>query len=76
VVKVPHSEPNPAPPTQVNPLALSVEELARMLSAVGGKKITAEALQADIDAGAPVGAGSKLNLVHYAAWLLREVQAA
>jgi hypothetical protein len=46
-----------------------------MLSAVGGKKITPEALQADIDAGAPVGAGGKLNLVHFTAWLLREVQA-
>jgi hypothetical protein len=62
-------------PTQVNPLALSVEELAKMLSAVGGKKVMVEEVQADIDAGAPVGAGGKVNLVHYTAWLLREVQA-
>ena len=62
-------------PTQVNPQALSVEELARMLSATGNKQVTVEQVQADIDAGAPVGPGGRMNLVHYAAWLLREVQA-
>ena len=73
MVNVPdYQTPNPLP-TQVNPLALSVEELAKMLSAVGGKKVTVEDVQADIDAGAPVGAGGKVNLVHYTAWLLREV---
>ena len=59
----------------VNPLSLTVEEVARMLSAAGGKRVTAEQIQADIDAGAPVGTGGRMNLVHYAAWLLREVQA-
>ena len=61
--------------TKVNPLALSVEEAARMLSAAGGKRITPEQVQADIEAGAPVGADGRINLVHYAAWLVREVQA-
>lgn len=59
----------------VNPLALSIDEVARLLSAAGGRKVTAEQVQADIDAGAPVGAGGRINLVHYAAWLVREVQA-
>jgi len=59
----------------VNPLALSIEEVARLLSAAGGRKVTPEQVQADIDAGAPVGAGGRVNLVHYAAWLVREVQA-
>lgn len=59
----------------VNPLALSVEEMAKILSAGGGRKVTAEQVQADINAGAPVGAGGRMNLVHYAAWLVREVQA-
>ena len=66
---------DPATSTKVNPLALSVEEAARMLSAAGGKRITPEQVQADIDAGAPVGADGRINLVHYAAWLVREVQA-
>jgi hypothetical protein len=49
--------------------------MSRLLSAAGGRKVTPEQVQADIDAGAPVGAGGRMNLVHYAAWLLREVQA-
>ena len=60
---------------KINPLSLSVEETAKMLSAVGQKRITAEQVQADIDAGAPVGVGGKINLVHYTAWLIRELQA-
>ncbi len=62
------------PPTQVNPASLSVEDMSRLLSAAGGRKITPEQVQADIDAGAPVGPGGRMSLVHYAAWLAREVQ--
>ncbi|MEI8197727.1 MAG: hypothetical protein WCI73_17675 [Phycisphaerae bacterium] len=70
------SQTPPPSSTTVNPLALSVEEVARMLSAAGGRRITPEQVQADIEAGAPVGADGRINLVHYAAWLVREVQAA
>lgn len=59
----------------VNPLSLSIEEVSRLLSAAGGRKVTPEQVQADVDAGAPVGVGGRMNLVHYAAWLVREVQA-
>lgn len=76
--KIPAS---PVPPQRagagqpaVNPTALSVEEVSRLLSAAGGKRITVEQVQADLDAGAPVGRDGKINLVHYAAWLVREVQ--
>ena len=58
----------------VNPLSLTVDEAARMLSAGGGRKVTTEMVQADINAGAPTVAGGRINLVHYAAWLIREVQ--
>ncbi len=66
---------NTSPPATVNPLALTVEEAARMLSAGGGRRVSVEQVQADIDAGAPVGRDGRVNLVHYTAWLLREVQA-
>jgi len=62
-------------PATVNPLALTIEETARMLAAGGGRRVTPEQVQADIDAGAPVGRDGRVNLVHYAAWLVREVQA-
>jgi hypothetical protein len=58
----------------VNPASLSVEDMSRLLSASGGKRITPEEVQADIEAGAPVGTDGRMNLVYYAAWLVREVQ--
>jgi hypothetical protein len=58
---------------QLNPAALPVADLARLLSAAGGARIEAEQIQADIDAGAPTNADGTVNLVHYAAWLVREM---
>lgn len=58
----------------VNPMALSVEQVSRLLSAAGGKRVTVQQVQADLDAGAPVGPDGRINLVHYTAWLVREVQ--
>jgi hypothetical protein len=59
----------------VNPMALSIDEVSRLLSAAGSRRITPEQIQADIDRGMPIGADGKINLIHYAAWLAREVQA-
>ena len=58
---------------KLNPLALSLAEAARVLSASGPRPVTAESLQADIDAGAPTNADGTLNLVHYTAWLVKEM---
>jgi len=58
---------------KLNPTALPVAEAARLLSAVGGQAVTVEILQADVAAGAPTNADGTLNLVHYAAWLVREM---
>lgn len=73
----PGSVPGMAAPgsAPINPLSLTVDEAARMLTAAGGKKVTPEMVQADINAGAPTAPGGRINLVHYAAWLIREVQA-
>lgn len=61
--------------TALNPAAMSAAEVAKLLSAGGGKKIMPEQIQADIDGGAPVNRDGTINLVHYTAWLIREVQA-
>jgi uncharacterized ferredoxin-like protein len=58
---------------KLNPMALPVAEAARLLSAVGGQAVTVEMLQADVAAGAPTNADGTLNLVAYAAWLVREM---
>jgi hypothetical protein len=59
----------------VNPASLTIQDMARLLSAAGGRRVTPEQVQADVDAGAPVGPGGRMNVVHYTAWLVREVQA-
>ena len=61
--------------SRLNPAALGVADAARVLSRIGGKPITEQMLRADIEAGAPVNADGSLNLVHYAAWLVKEMSA-
>jgi len=53
----------------VNPLALTVAQAAKVLSAAGVGAVTEEMICRHIDAGAPVTADGRINLVHYAAWL-------
>ena len=57
----------------LNPTALHVADAARLLSAAGGQRVTAEMIQADVDAGVPTNSDGTINLVHYAAWLVREM---
>jgi hypothetical protein len=57
----------------LNPTALPVADAARLLSAAGGQRVTAEMIQADVDAGAPTNGDGTINLVHYSAWLVKEM---
>ncbi len=59
----------------LNPSSLSVADAAKMLSRAGGQPITVAMLQADLDAGMPASPDGTLNLVHCAAWLVREMHA-
>ena len=58
---------------QLNPQALRLADLARILSALGTRSVMAEMLQADIGAGAPTNPDGTINLVNYAAWLVGEM---
>ena len=53
--------------------ALTAEQLTKVLSAAGGRRITEEMIRADIEAGAPVNSDSTVNLIHYTAWLVKEM---
>jgi hypothetical protein len=53
--------------------ALTPAQAARVLAAAGNRLITEAMVSADIDAGAPTNADGTINLVHYTAWLAREV---
>jgi hypothetical protein len=56
--------------------ALSVATVARLLSMVGGERVTEEMIRADLAAGAPANTDGTINLVHYAAWLVKEMERA
>ena len=59
----------------LNPAALPLADAARLLSAAGGQVVTVEMMEGDVDAGAPTNADGTLNLVAYAAWLVKEMAA-
>jgi hypothetical protein len=58
----------------VNLAALSIEQMADVLSKASGKAIDIRQVQTDVADGAPVDADGKLNLLAYAAWLARAAQ--
>jgi hypothetical protein len=57
----------------LNPSALTVEQVAQLLTAAGAKRADIETIRRHIASGAPVSADGKVNLMHYLAWLMREV---
>ena len=59
--------------TPLSPTALALHDAARLLSRTGGQPIAIEMFEADIAAGAPTNPDGTLNLVHYAAWLVMEM---
>jgi len=58
---------------RMDPLALTVAQAARLLSAAGGIAVTEEAIRGHIEAGAPTTADGRINLVNYAAWLNKDM---
>ena len=56
----------------LSPTSLTVADAVRLLTKAGSQTVRVEMLQADLAAGAPVNADGTINLVHYAAWLVRE----
>jgi len=64
------------PKTVLSPTALLLDDAARLLTRSGGIPVTREMIQTDIDDGAPLNADGTLNLVHYAAWLVKDMAGA
>lgn len=52
-----------------NPQALTIPQLAELLTKSGRTKIAPASIAADVAAGAPANADGTINLLHYAAWL-------
>ena len=57
----------------VDPNRLTPEQAAKLLSAAAKIRIPLEQIAEDIEAGAPQNADGTLNLVHYAAWIVKEL---
>jgi len=58
---------------KLQPTSMTIEQVARLLTAVGAKPVTEEMVRKDIEMGAPVNPDGTINLVHYAAFLAREL---
>ena len=65
--------PTPTPPPPVNPTALTPDAIVRMCKALGQTGMTTAMTEADVKVGAPVNPDGTIHLVHYCAWLVREV---
>ena len=66
-------EADKSPVSGLNPSALTVADAARLLSRVSGQSISESMLNNDIALGAPTNANGTINLIHYAAWLAKEM---
>jgi hypothetical protein len=60
----------------LNPTALSLQDVAMLLSRMGGQPISEEMIRVDLAEGAPTNVDGTINLVHYAAWLVKEMSGA
>lgn len=69
----PEHAPSPDGTPRLNPAAMTVEDAARLLTKASGVRVDASQIDQDIEAGAPTNTDGTVNLVHYAAWLVREM---
>ena len=61
------------PASPLKPTALTIEDAAKILSATYGKAITAEMVRTIAERGDLLQPDGTINLVHYAAWLVKEI---
>jgi len=57
-----------SPPARLDPAALTVAQLARLLG------VAEQKVREHVDRGAPAGPDGRINLVHYTAWLNRQLK--
>lgn len=58
---------------QIDPTRLTVEQLVKLLSAAFRERLEEAKVRLDLDAGAPTNADGTINIVHYVAWLTKEL---
>lgn len=60
--------------TKLNPRALTIADLSKILTVSGSKPVTVDMVQKDIADGAPVNVDGTIDLVRFTAWLVKEVR--
>jgi len=58
---------------RLDPAAMAIDDATKLLTKAGGVRISEPQIIADIEHGAPTNADGTINLVRYAAWLVREM---
>ena len=58
---------------RLDPAAMAIDDAAKLLTKAGGVRISEPQIIADIEHGAPNNADGTINLVRYAAWVVREM---
>jgi hypothetical protein len=58
----------------INPSALTVRQLADILTKAGGRRVPQKQLRQDLDAGAPCNEDGTISLVQYTAWQAAQVK--
>lgn len=57
----------------LDPNRLTVEQAAKLLSAAAKIRVPVEQIAEDLAAGAPRNSDGTINLMHYAAWMVKEM---
>jgi len=57
----------------LDPNRLTPDQAAKLLSAAAKVRIPVEQIAEDLEAGAPRNADGTISLVHYAAWMVKEM---
>jgi hypothetical protein len=57
----------------IDPNRLPPEQAAKLLSAAAKIRISEESIVLDIESGAPTNQDGSINLVHYIAWMVKEM---
>lgn len=65
-------KPDPSPTDRPNPARVTCAQAAELLAREGQPKITTAMIEADVQAGAPTNPDGTINLVQYAAWILKQ----
>lgn len=69
--KKPTAAAKPASPP--SPAAMSIDQLAELLTKAGGRKIATADIDRFITAGAPTNGDGTIHLVHLTAWLAAQL---